>query len=60
MSTIVKHPGVEMKDKTVAVTCKEAREMMAKFEQILIHWRPEGILNHKEADSDRALVTVFG
>jgi hypothetical protein len=49
-----------MKDKTVTVTCKEAREMLAKYEQIIIHWRPDGLINHREADYDPAVVTVFG
>ena len=38
------------------VTVREAREIQAKHKNALVHYRPDGNLNHLAPDTDHAIV----
>jgi hypothetical protein len=48
-----------MKDKVLRVTVAEAREMLKEPGQMIVHWRPGGVLTHSNPDMDLAIVVVF-
>jgi hypothetical protein len=48
-----------MKAEAVAMTCRQARELLETGVHALVFWRPNEVLNLRDADSDLAIVTIY-
>ena len=48
-----------MKTEPIAMSCKAARELLSTGVHALVFWRPDDVLNLRDADSDLAIVTVY-